>query len=146
MFFLKEELAILKDPNRWNVHIIYAAPQPMEWNTVGTGQHGLSHEEVVWKGALEWCESRGKNLALNPKDKDNTPSYSNFQFKWDTLKLYVVKYSLLPNDLEQSDYTNWTYDYPLVSEIVNRMLGDKDVDFKQEFPDCVRKLGYPPIN
>lgn len=117
-----------------------------DWHTVGTGQYEPTHPQLVWTYALEWCESRGVSTAVNPKDKDGTPSYYNFQWKPETFKGYAVRYGLLPASLELADYQNWMSDYELQREIVHRMLNDKAVTWPQEFPDCVlRKVGRPPL-
>jgi hypothetical protein len=105
----------------------------------------ITHAQDVYIYALEWCESRAKNGALNPKDRDGTPSHSNFQFKPLTLKHYAVKYGLLSDELEEADYTNWAYDYELTHKILMFMVNDKSVDWDNEFPICVKnKIGYPP--
>lgn len=54
-------------------------------------QKDLKHRQEVWISALEWHESRGRNSALNPKDRDGTPSYSNFQWKPSTFIGYAKK-------------------------------------------------------
>jgi len=115
------------------------------WVSKGILRYTPTHEQIVWRYVLEWCESRGQGLdAINPKDKDGTPSYYHYQFKPETLKYYAVKYQLLSNDLERIDYLNWSGDWELTSEILNRMINDKSVVWTQEFPDCVRRNGFPP--
>jgi len=106
----------------------------------------LQHQREVWLSALEWCESRGVKTAINPEDKDLTPSYFSYQFKPKTFKYYSVKYGLLPPDLEDEDYFNWMSDYDVARDVVRHMIDDPKVKWAQEFPDCVlRKVGYPPI-
>lgn len=46
----------------------------------------FSHQQEIWMAALEWCESRGNNSAINWYDKDGTASYYAFQFKPGTLR------------------------------------------------------------
>ena len=119
--------------------------QKENWADKGEFKYAPTHRQVIYRSVLEWCESRGDNSALNPKDKDNTPSYSNYQFKWQTLRYYADRYKLLPNDLEKEDYINWAYDYELTTEIANRMIGERDkINWKKEFPDCVKRYGVPP--
>lgn len=115
------------------------------WSEKGIYKHTPTHKQLVWRFVLEWCESRGCGIdAINPKDKDGTPSYYHYQFKPGTLKYYAVKYQLLPNDLEMIDYLNWSGDWELTSEILNRMMNDPDVVWTQEFPGCVKLYGFPP--
>lgn len=96
----------------------------------------LTHQQQVWVSALEWCESNGIPTALNPKDRDGTPSYGAFQFKPSTFALYAKSYGMAST----TDYK----DYDAQKSIVERMVGDPAVRWEQQFPDCVRKLGRPP--
>lgn len=117
----------------------------------------LTHAQEVWKGALEWCESRGNVNAINPKDRDNTPSYGPFQFKPSTLVMFGVKYGVLhmpPKDGPQlyqlSDgsiggETDLVMDYPIQDAVLTEMiLHRSDINWANQFPDCVKRLGYPP--
>ena len=104
----------------------------------------LEHRRDVYIHALEWCESRGYNTAINPKDNDGTASYYNFQWKPSTFKGYAIKYRLLPKGLEDSDYFNWMSDYDIQHAILKKMVVDKDVVWSNEFPACTRMLGTPP--
>lgn len=105
----------------------------------------LQHRRETWLSALEWCESHGVKTAINKMDKDGTPSFFSFQFKPSTFKYYSVKYKLLSPDLEYEDYFNWMSDYDMTREVVRRMIDDPKVQWNMEFPDCVKRLGYPPI-
>lgn len=106
----------------------------------------LSHQQEVYLYALEWCESKGVQTAVNPKDRDGTPSYYSFQFKPGTFKWLVVKYGILnKEDVDTLEKVKKNMaDYELQKLIVKHMLFDKNIKFKQQFPDCVLKLGQPP--
>jgi hypothetical protein len=104
----------------------------------------LTHEQEVWLHALEWCESRGVKTAINPKDLDGTPSYYSFQFKPSTFKLYGVKYGIFSRLISDERITEMLSDYRLQKRIVSLMMQDEKVNWRREFPDCVRKLGFPP--
>lgn len=95
----------------------------------------LTHRQELWRGILEWCESRGNPNAINPKDKDGTPSLGGFQFKPRTFEHYRTKYKLPSADV---------MNYQMQFTIVGYMINDPDVNFEQEFPDCVRRYGWPP--
>lgn len=106
-------------------------PPVLEQNTLPK----ISHRQETWIRVLEWCESGGRIEAVNPKDRDNTPSYGAFQFKPSTFtdfaKLYNVKGELMDRDAQ--------YD------IVVNMVAERDnINWKQQFPDCVKKYGFPP--
>lgn len=106
----------------------------------------LNHQQEVWTYALEWCESRGEVGAINPKDKDGTPSYYSFQFKPSTFRFYGERYGILSKGLTDTALTDKLKDYKTQRAIVEQMvLHAKEIDWKQQFPDCVRKLGMPPI-
>ena len=117
-----------------------------DWESKGIKQYTLTHEQEVWTGALEWHESSGVKTAINPKDKDGTPSYYSFQWKPSTFKHYALRYKLLPNNLEDADFFNWMSDYRLQKEIVTRMIGEREnINWKREFPHTVKyKIGFPP--
>lgn len=99
----------------------------------------LTHEQEVWQYALEWCESQGKASAINPKDRDNTPSYGAYQFKPSTLTYFAKLYGIATS-------TEGVMDPSVQTKIVEQMILHRaDIDWHQQFPDCVRKLGLPPL-
>lgn len=98
----------------------------------------LTYQQKAWLGALEWCESRGNPNAINPKDRDNTPSYGILQFKPKTFALYVKQYNL-------GVYPKGYIDPQGQEDIVTAMIIAKHVNWHQQFPDCVKKLGNPPV-
>ena len=101
-------------------------------------EENLTREQRAWLGALEWCESKGKATAVNPKDRDNTPSYGLLQFKPSTFKYYLKRYGIAETKAGYMD--------PDVQEaIVTQMILRNDVKWSQQFPDCVKKLGKPPV-
>lgn len=108
-------------------------------------QLDLQHRQETWISALEWCESRGKNSALNPEDLDGTPSYSNFQWKPSTLLWYGQQYGLIATSTTLTDIPNLLKDYELQREVIRHMIGDKHVVWSKQFPDCTKRfVGLPP--
>ncbi len=105
----------------------------------------LTHQQEVWIYALEWCESRGVKSAINPNDKDNTPSYYSWQFKPGTFKNLGIKYGVLDPSTTDAQIPELLKDYQLQKDIVGFMVLDKGTKWEQQFPDCVkRKIGRPP--
>lgn len=105
----------------------------------------LIHRQETWISALEWCESRGKNTALNAVDLDGTPSYSNFQWKPTTLLGYGKQYGLIATSTTLADVPKLLKDYELQREIVRHMIKDKYVVWSKQFPDCTKRfVGLPP--
>ncbi len=100
----------------------------------------LTQEQEVWLSALQWCESRGRDDAVNKVDRDGTPSFGRYQFKISTYAFFSKKYGLAST----TDYMNGEQQ----REIVIRMLLDKDISDSQlrtrQFPDCIQhKIGLP---
>lgn len=95
----------------------------------------LNRSQKAWLWALVWCESRGNEKAINPKDLDNTPSYGLLQFKPSTFiafkKQYGVEGELMDPDAQEA--------------IVKKMIINGRKDWSRQFPDCVKKLGNPPF-
>lgn len=87
-----------------------------------------------WLAKLIICESGGRPEAINPKDRDNTPSYGLLQFKPSTFELFSKEYGI----------EGELMDPEAQKAIVRRMMDDKSVVWEKQFPDCVRKLGTPP--
>lgn len=86
------------------------------------------------------CESSNNPNAINPCDKDFTPSYGCLQFKPNTLKGYAKKYNLADtSQWSYEDAINWTFDCEFETKIFLIMLDDEKVDFTNEFPDCFRR-------
>jgi len=107
----------------------------------------LSHRQETWRAALEWCESRGDPGAVNPKDRDGTPSYYSFQFKPSTFKSFGERYGIIEKGLEIQEIKERMKDYQITLKIVEAMILDqKNINWENEFPGCVKKLGRPPKN
>ena len=89
-----------------------------------------------WLLALEWCESRGRPSAVNPNDRDNTPSYGLLQFKPSTFDFFTKAYGLPEKELMDPDAQR---------AIVRRMMQDPSIRWENQFPDCVKRhIGRPP--
>lgn len=97
----------------------------------------LTSEQQAWLGALEWCESRGNPKAINPKDRDNTPSYGLLQFKPSTLTLFAKLYGIATTSKGVMDPATQT-------AIVTQMIVRGGVDWSAQFPVCSHRLGLPP--
>lgn len=97
----------------------------------------ITHAQDTWMRALEWCESQGIPGAVNPKDRDGTPSYSSWQFKPSTLDYYAEKYGVA---------TTTVMDREVQKAVLEQMLLHYDeINWRQQFPDCInRKIGMPP--
>ena len=104
----------------------------------------LTYEQEVWLYALEWCESRGVKTAVNPEDRDGTPSFYSFQFKPSTFLNYGIKYGTVAAKTSPAELSEMLKSYDAQREIVTHMIFDKSVNWHQQFPDCVRKNGLPP--
>lgn len=88
-----------------------------------------------WLLALEWCESRGRPEAINPVDRDGTPSLGLLQFKDTTFAFFSKAYGI-PGELMDPDAQR---------AIVRRMMRDPSIRWESQFPDCVQKhIGWPP--
>lgn len=106
----------------------------------------LPHRQEAWVHALEWCESRAKNEAINPEDKDGTPSYYNWQFKPETFRALAEKYGIIEKGLDNSRIMELLKDYELQHKTINAMVTDgKNQNWEQLFPACVARLGRPPL-
>lgn len=117
----------------------------------------LNDRQMVWLYALEWCESSGRHDAINKKDVDGTPSYGAFQFKPSTFWLYGEKYGIVKRNIDDANWP-WVvlvdgsvgsyYDALMhrdtQAEIVKHMIIDLGANIIGQFPDCVKKLGFPP--
>jgi hypothetical protein len=109
-------------------------------------QSKFTHRQEVWRFALEWCESGGDPSKINPKDLDGTQSFYSFQFKPGTLKRYGEKYGLIEKDLSDEIIMEKLKGYELQKDIVGEMMNDPGINWRREFPGCVKKLGLPPKN
>ncbi len=99
-------------------------------------QPHLSAPQMIWLARLMNCESGIKVSAINPNDLDNTPSYGILQFKPGTYRTFAVKYGLAST----TDYMN-----PVEQiAIVEHWILEPEVDWTQQFPACVARLGLPP--
>lgn len=104
----------------------------------------LTPEQDAWRDKLEMCESGGVNTAINPIDKDGTPSYYAFQFKPGTFRGYGEQYGVIPKGLTQDELMEALKVYGYQKSIVGYMILDPRVNWYQQFPDCVRRHGLPP--
>lgn len=87
-----------------------------------------------WIHDLEGCESGFDETAINPEDLDGTPSYGCFQFKPGTFIAFSARYHLRGELM----------DCNAQREIVRRMVAEaENINWEQQFPGCVAKLGRP---
>lgn len=99
----------------------------------------LTHQQEIWKHALEWCESSGRHDAINPEDLDGTPSYGAYQFKPSTLDYFAGKYGVVT--------TGDVIDYEVQSAVVDQMiLHGNEIEWERQFPWCIKKIGRPPTS
>ena len=105
----------------------------------------LTHQQIVWTYSLEWCESRGVESAINPNDRDNTPSYYSFQWKPSTFLYFAKIYKVIPATTTPTESSKIMRDYTKQRAVIEAMVLDsKHINWHQQFPDCVARLGYPP--
>lgn len=94
--------------------------------------------------ALGQCESHGDPAAVNPIDRDGTPSNGKYQFKRGTWRAYVLKYKLWGSDQwEPADFENTLFSGYHQDYVVRLMFTDPQVNLQWEFPACSKKLGLP---
>lgn len=99
----------------------------------------LTRRQRVWMNALEWCESKSVEDAVNPNDRDNTPSYGVLEFKPGTYEAYAKIIGLAST----TDYMNPDGQ----RKILEYMVLDPTTKWLRQFPDCVKnKVGFPPKN
>lgn len=106
----------------------------------------LTHAQETWVSALEWCESRGVEGAINPKDRDGTPSYYSWQWKPSTFRYYGERYGVVATSTTDAELDKLMRDYATERRVIDAMVLDgKHINWQQQFPDCVkRKVGPPP--
>ena len=105
----------------------------------------LTHAQEVYIKALEWCESRGVMTAINPNDRDNTPSYYSWQWKPDTFKYFGIKYGIISQNILDKDVRIKMADYETEKLVIEAMVEHRsEIKWSQQFPDCTKKLGNPP--
>lgn len=95
----------------------------------------LTEAQIEWIDRLRQCESGGRPGAINEIDLDGTPSFGLFQFKPSTFIHFAARYGV---EGELMD--------PVAQRsIVEQMVLERDlINWTQQFPGCVRKLGLPP--
>lgn len=105
----------------------------------------LTHAQRVWTYALEWCESRGNPEAINQVDRDGTSSYGAWQFKPATLWHYGTLYGVPGMPKLQAIDKAFVMNRDTQSAVLDQMVLHRDeIKWSQQFPDCTKKLGYPP--
>lgn len=105
----------------------------------------LPHRQESWVHALEWCESNATD-AVNPNDKDNTPSYYYWQFKPQTFRAEAEKYGIIEKGLSDAEIMVAMKNYDNQHKTVNAMVRDgAHQNWEQLFPACVKRLGRPPL-
>lgn len=105
-----------------------------------------SPQQITFTEALAYCESRGIETALNPADSNNLPSRGKWQFQDSTFRAYSVRYGVLkPEDIDTTEkLLKAMYNAEIQQKIVYEMLNDTKINWRREFPLCVKQLGNPP--
>ena len=98
----------------------------------------LTDNQRAWLRKLIQCESSGNPKAINPKDRDLTPSYGLLQFKPETFYGFAKQYGIEVTDVMDPDQQ---------IEIVSSMIIDsKNINWAQQFPVCSARYGQPPVD
>jgi len=87
------------------------------------------------------CESSGNAHALNPKDRDGTPSYGLLQFKPSTLYVEAIQYGLLASSTPESQIKKVMYVAQLQVDVASYMImgsWKKPAFWLQQFPQCFK--------
>lgn len=114
---------------------VHSAPPPVETKIEYVDTPTLSSAQVIWLAHLMTCESGINKKAVLKIDLDGTSSLGLLQFKQGTFDSYKKKYNL----------TGEIFDGNTQVDIVTYwILHPGEVDWKWQFPDCVRKYGEPP--
>lgn len=120
--------------------VVMSTPEDVPRETplfvVQEAKPALSPAQVIWLARLMQCESGLKAGAINPNDLDNTPSYGILQFKPSTFIGAAIALKLAST----TDYMN----PELQVAIVTHWVLHGGIDWTQQFPACVEKLGLPP--
>ena len=93
---------------------------------------------------LRACESQGRDSAINPKDRDLTPSWGRYQFKPSTLYGWGKQYGTI-TDMEPAEIMNVIMDGDLQERTLIEVLKDHQKDkrwWNQQFPDCGNKYKF----
>lgn len=98
----------------------------------------MTYNQNVWLQNLWGCESSGNPLAINPKDKDGTASYGLLEFKPATFFGFAKLYRITVTDFKDADEQ--------VQITVGMVHHREEINWFQQFPDCVRKWGKPPVD
>ena len=98
-----------------------------------------------WRYNMRMCESSDNPNAINENDLDGTPSYGLWQMKPNTFKGWVQKYDLFNwREWEKGDYQNNIMSREHQEEIMDHVIVDPGINWKNEFPNCFNKYGKPP--
>lgn len=122
-----------------------AIAAPLEIIEVPARRPKLSAAANEWIDSLQWCESRDDPTQINEVDRDGTPSYYAFQFKPGTFRLFGEAYGVIEKDLPEGEIMELMKDTDIQRAIVGFMVLDPTTNWEQQFPDCVRRLGRPPM-
>lgn len=98
-------------------------------------QPTLSPAQVIWLARLMDCESGINPRAINPVDRDGTPSHGLLQFKPSTFDSFTAKYGIEGELMDENAQ---------VAIVIKWVLTPGEVDWYQQFPACTQKLGTPP--
>lgn len=104
--------------------------------SVATSTPKLSPAQMIWFARLMYCESGMKATAVNPKDLDNTPSYGILQFKPSTFRWGAAQVGIATS--------TFYMDAESQVAIVENWIINGGIDWYQQFPACIKKLGLPP--
>ena len=96
-------------------------------------------EPLMEKLAL--CESGNDPKKINPKDTNGKASFGKYQFQLSTWKQYILKYELFGSEnWDSADFENNIWDGELQDEVIVKMFFDPNVNLRNEFPACSKKL------
>jgi len=98
-----------------------------------------SYYEDLFKKIVQ-CESSGKILAINPRDKDGTASFGILQWKPETFKEYGVKYGVIGEKASWDLIMTKIFDYQTNKYLFIQIIKNEPEKIKKLWPNCSKKL------
>lgn len=124
-------LMALTVPKRAHSETIIEKPA----DVVYVDKPSLSPAQTIWLAHLMTCESGINKNAVLKVDLDGTPSLGILQFKQSTFDAYKKQYAFT------GEIFDGTTQVAIVTEWI---LHPGSIDWRWQFPDCVKKYGLPP--
>lgn len=99
-------------------------------------------QNILWEKLIQ-CESGGRELAINTRDRDGTASLGILQYKFKTFKEKLEKYGMIGKNADLDYIATIIWDKKINKMLFFKIVNDPTENLYQLWPSCCQIIKCP---